>query len=112
MSGSPPQPAGERLSPFAAALWWLLPVAFLVFFYRDGLFTWFLADDFAWLSLLRLARVRHDLLIELFAPMAQGTIRPWSERGFFMVLQSLFGLDSLPFRIAAFATAAADAALI
>src|SRR5580693_1335441 len=97
----------SRLSPLAAAAWWLLPVAFLVWFYRDGLFTWFLADDFAWLSLLHLVQVRHDLLHELFAPMAQGTIRPWSERGFFILLQSLFGFDALPFRIVVFATAAA-----
>ncbi len=71
-----------------------------------------MADDFAWLSLLHRVELRHDLLNELFTPMAQGTIRPWSERGFFMVLQRLFGLDSLPFRIVAFATAAADVALI
>ena len=75
----------------ARAFWWLLPVAFLVLFYRDGLSTWFVADDFAWLSLLHLARERHDLFHELFAPMAQGTIRPWSERGFFMLLESIFG---------------------
>ena len=104
--------AGTRNPSFAAALWWLLPVAFLIWFYRDGLSTWFVADDFAWLSLLRLVRVRHDLLTELFAPMAQGTIRPWSERGFFMLLESLFGFDALPYRIVVFATAAADVLLI
>ena len=105
-TGSLPKPAGTRI------LWWLLPIAFLVIFYRDGLSTWFVADDFAWLSLLRLAIARHDLLHELFAPMAQGTIRPWSERGFFMVLESIVGLDALPFRLVVFATAAADVALI
>lgn len=93
-------------------LWWLLLVAFLVLFYRDGLSTWFMADDFAWLSLLHLVHLRHDLLHELFAPMAQGTIRPWSERGFFMLLESIFGLDALPFRLVVFATAAADVVLI
>lgn len=91
---------------------WLLPVLFLFWVYRDGLSTWFVADDFAWLSLLHLAQVRHDLLHELFAPMAQGTIRPWSERGLFMALDWLFGMDSLPFRLVAFATAAADLLLI
>ena len=100
------------MSRLSATLWWLLPVAFLVVFYRDGLSTWFVADDFAWLSLLRLARVRHDLLHELFAPMAQGTIRPWSERGFFMLLESIFGFDALPFRLVVFAAAAADIILI
>ena len=44
--------------------------------------------------------------------MAQGTIRPWSERGFFMLLESLFGFDALPYRIVVFATAAADVLLI
>jgi hypothetical protein len=125
MSGSPlPKPAGTRIPSITVrlsrsrqttgktVLWWLLPVAFLVVFYRDGLSTWFVADDFAWLSLLRLSRLRHDLLHELFAPMAQGTIRPWSERGFFMLLESIFGLDALPFRLVVFATAAADVILI
>jgi hypothetical protein len=87
-------------------------VLFLLWLYREGFSAWFVADDFAWLSLLRLVHARHDLLHELFAPMAQGTIRPWSERGYFMLLQSLFGLDSLPFRLVAFVTAAADAILI
>jgi hypothetical protein len=110
--GSLPRPAGTRIPSFSTTLWWLLPVAFLIWFYRDGLSTWFTADDFAWLSLLRLARLRHDWLRELFAPMAQGTIRPWSERGFFMLLESLFGFDALPYRIVVFATAAADVLLI
>lgn len=94
------------------AAWWLLPVAFLFWLYRDAFSTWFVADDFAWLSLLRQFRARHDLFFELFAPMAQGTIRPWSERGLFMGLESLFGLNQLPFRVVAFATASADLLLI
>ncbi len=93
-------------------LWWLLPVFFLLWVYREGLLTWFLADDFAWLSLLHRVQIRHDLFTELFAPAAQGTIRPWSERGYFLLLEALFGLDSLPFRIVAFATAIADVLLI
>jgi len=35
-------------------------------------------------------------------PFAQGTIRPWSERAFFMGFYTLFGLDALPFRICVF----------
>ena len=108
----PGAPAWSTLPPAARAAWWLLPVCFLLWLYRDGLSAWFIADDFAWLSLLRLVHLRHDLLHEMFAPMAQGTIRPWSERGYFLVLEALFGLDSLPFRIVAFATAAADVLLI
>ncbi|HVW11415.1 MAG TPA: hypothetical protein VHC90_22675 [Bryobacteraceae bacterium] len=105
-----PLRAALRRVPDAAL--WLLPVAFLLWLYREAFHTWFRADDFAWLSLPRLIARRHDLLHELFSPAAQGTIRPWSERGFFVLLESLFGLDPLPFRIAAFTTAAADAILI
>ena len=94
------------------ALLWLLPFAFLLWLYREAFHFWFMADDFAWLSLPRLIGIRHDLLRELFAPAAQGTIRPWSERGFFILLESVFGLNPLPFRIAALATAAANALLI
>jgi len=94
------------------AVLWLLPLAFLLWLYREAFHFWFMADDFAWLSLPHLIGIRHDLLRELFKPAAQGTIRPWSERGFFILLESVFGLDPLPFRIAAFATAAADALLI
>jgi hypothetical protein len=69
-------------------------------------------DDFAWLSLLNLVRIRHDLLHELFAPAAQGTIRPWSERGFFLLMEWLFGLNSIPYRIVVFATAAGSVLLL
>ncbi len=93
-------------------IWWLLPVAFLLWLYREAFSTWFVADDFAWLSLLRIVHRRHDLLHELFSPMAQGTIRPWSERGYFLLLESLFGLDAAPFRVTAFATAVGDLFLI
>ncbi len=65
-------------------------------------------DDFAWLGLLRDVHSFHDVLHALFDPAAQGTIRPWSERGFFLLFETLFGLDSLPFRICVFVTMAAD----
>ena len=91
---------------------WLLPVVFLVWLYRGAFSVWFRTDDFAWLSLLRRVQLRHDFFTELFAPAAQGTIRPWSERGYFMAMQALFGLDNVPFRVVALATAAADALLI
>ena len=79
-------------------IWWLTPVALLFWVFQDGLRCWFSADDFAWLGLLRQVSSPHDILPILFAPAAQGTIRPWSERGFFLLFESLFGLDSLPFR--------------
>jgi hypothetical protein len=93
-------------------LWWLLPIAFLFWLHFDGLRTWFVADDFAWLGLIRGVHSFRDLLRELFSPAAQGTIRPWSERGFFLLFESLFGLDSLPFRICVFITMAVDVALV
>ena len=93
-------------------IWWLLPITFLFWLYSTGLRTWFLADDFAWLGLLRDVHTFHDVLSALFTPAAQGTIRPWSERGFFLLFESLFGLDSLPFRICVFATMTANLLLI
>lgn len=102
----------QRPALTLALLWWLAPVAFLLWLYRDGLKVWFLADDFAWLSLLRQTHNFHDLLIALFQPQAQGTIRPWSDRGFFLLFESLFGLDSLPMRVCVFVTMGANVALI
>jgi hypothetical protein len=96
----------------ANTLFWLAPVIFLVWLYADGLNCWFIADDFAWLGLLRRVHNPRDLLDALFSPAAQGTIRPWSERGFFLAFESLFGLDALPFRIMAFATMAANLTLL
>jgi hypothetical protein len=102
-------PVFARLSRL---LWWLLPIVFLFWLYSDGLRAWFLQDDFNWLGLIRRVHERHDLLTVLFAPAAQGTIRPWSDRGFFLLFGALFGLDSLPYRIFAFVTMAANVALI
>ena len=93
-------------------LWWLLPIAFLFWLYSDGLKVWFISDDFAWLGLLREVHESRSLLNALFTPAAQGTIRPWSERGFFLLFESLFGLDSLPFRICVFITMAANLTLV
>jgi hypothetical protein len=93
-------------------LWWLLPVGFLFWLYSDGLKVWFISDDFAWLGLLHEVHVSRSILNALFAPEAQGTIRPWSDRGFFLLFESLFGLDSLPFRICVFITMAANLTLV
>ena len=103
----------RRISkPLGNALWWLVPIVFLFWLFADGLRTWFAADDFAWLSLIHLVHNFHDVISVLFSPAAQGTIRPWSERGFFLLFESLFGLDSLPFRICAFVTMAANLTLV
>src|ERR1700691_5224973 len=93
-------------------LWWLLPIACLFWLYSDGLKVWFMADDFAWLGLLREVHEGRSLLNALFAPEAQGTIRPWSDRGFFLLFESLFGLDTLPFRICVFITMGGNVSLV
>ena len=102
----------RRATSLLNLLYWAGPVVFLVLLFRDGLDCWFMADDFAWLGLLRQVFNTHDLVRVLFEPAAQGTVRPWSERGFFLLFESLFGLDDLPFRIMAFATMAADLVLV
>lgn len=111
-SSDAPGPRPAAPPRFATAAVWLLPVFFLFWVFREGFHAWFVADDFAWLSLLHRIQIRHDLMTELFAPAAQGTIRPWSDRGLFIALESLFGFDSRPFRVVAFLLASADLLLI
>jgi hypothetical protein len=106
------QPRSARLRRLLWCVVQVIPIVFLFWLYFDGLRTWFVADDFAWLGLLPNVHSLHDLLSKLFSPAAQGTIRPWSERGFFLLFESLFGLDSLPFHICVFITMAADVALV
>src|SRR5262249_44070333 len=91
---------------------WAIPPLLCLIFYWYGLKCWFRQDDFAWLQLT--GKVHHwsDLWRALFTPLAQGTIRPWSERAFFMGLYCLFGLNALPFRICVFLTQFANLTLI
>ncbi len=84
---------------------WLLPPLFLLLVYWPGVGAWFQADDFAWLSLWRQVHDWPSFLHVMFAPMAQGTIRPWSERGFFLLFHWMFGVDALPWRIFVFLNA-------
>jgi hypothetical protein len=94
------------------AIVWLTPIVFLFWIFQEGLDCWFVDDDFAWLGLIRRVGDPHALLMGLFAPAAQGTIRPWSERGFFLLFETLFGMDNFPLRIAAFTTMALNIALL
>src|ERR1700694_1545406 len=91
---------------------WAIPPLFCLIFYWYGLKCWFRQDDFAWLQLAGRVHGWSDFWRAMFAPLAQGTIRPWSERAFFMGLYSLFGLDALPFRICVFLTQIANLTLI
>lgn len=102
----------EKFPRVAAALFWLIPVAFFFWLYHDTLNVWFFADDFAWLSLLRRTHDPLALGKLVFAPMAQGTIRPWSETGFFVVFGNLFGLESFPLRVCVLVTMGANVLLL
>jgi hypothetical protein len=88
----------------ADAAYWAAPSLLCLAIYWLGLRAWFQQDDFAWLTLHQRLRESGDLWGILFSPRAQGTIRPLSERGFFLLFHGWFGLNALPFRIVAFAT--------
>jgi len=93
-------------------LYWSGPMLACLWVYWPGLLAWFQQDDFAWLGLGLSIYDAKSFLRALFAPMAQGTIRPWSERVFFLVFRALFDMDALPFRIWAFLTQFAALALL
>ncbi|HKW97876.1 MAG TPA: hypothetical protein VJN43_09075 [Bryobacteraceae bacterium] len=101
----------RRSAILTAALWLIPPLLCLLVYWR-GLFAWFQADDFAWLSLRLQIHDWRDLIHELFAPMAQGTSRVLSERAFFIVFSSIFGADALPFRIWVMLTQCANLLLL
>ncbi|HEY1496343.1 MAG TPA: hypothetical protein VGF49_17445, partial [Candidatus Solibacter sp.] len=85
-------------------LYWIVPSLVCLALHWRAFDSWFRADDFAWLGLgLNVTNFR-SLLDALFAPSPHGTVRPLSERAFFLLSHGLFGLDPLPFRIVAFAT--------
>lgn len=92
--------------------YWLAPMAFCLALYWLGLKTWFEQDDFAWLSLRNHVVDFHSFLWAMFAPLAQGTVRPWSERGFFMLFSSVFHLHALPYRIFVFVNQFVNIALL
>jgi hypothetical protein len=92
--------------------YWTIPSLLCLAIYWFGLRAWFQQDDFAWLRLDNQLRETGDLWSLLFAPRAQGTIRPLSERVFFLVFSRLFGLDALPFRAVVFLTQFANLVLL
>ena len=92
--------------------WWITPLLFCLAVYWLGLKCWFWQDDFAWLHLKHEIHDWRDFVRLLFEPRAQGTIRPLSERLFFIVFYAIFGLDALPFRIWVFLTQFANLALL
>lgn len=91
---------------------WVLPPALCLCLYWPGLKAWFQQDDFSWLALSLNVKSIGDLPAALFLPMAQGTIRPLSERAYFLLLHALFGVDQAPFRYSVFLTQFANLTLI
>src|SRR5882762_3717534 len=101
--GAQRRPAGNQ-SRTARVFYWAGPSLLCLLLYWRGFTAWFRADDFAWLGGGIYVQNVHDLLLALFGPQAQGTIRPFSERAFFMLGFEMFGLDALPFKIVVFGT--------
>src|SRR5437867_3940106 len=97
--------------PTRAFLWVPAAVLCLVLYY-PGLTAWFQRDDFAWLNMASRASTGNDLWRALFQPAAQGTIRPLSERAFFISFFAMFGANALPFHLWAFVTQLANLFLL
>jgi hypothetical protein len=93
-------------------LYWVVPSLLCLALHWRAFDSWFRADDFAWLGVGLNVTDFRGLLHALFAPSPHGTVRPISERAFFLVSYRLFGLDPLPFRVAAFATQFANLVLL
>ena len=94
------------------AAFWIVPPLAAVWFHWLALKTWFLGDDFAWLIHSTEFYNFREFIQAVFMPMAQGTIRPWSDRLFFMAFYRLFGLDPLPFHIWVMLTQCANIVLL
>ncbi len=93
-------------------LYYGTPMLFCVVVHWLALKIWFFGDDFAWLGLRLELHTSRDLIHILFSPQAEGTVRILSERLFFLVFSSIFGLESPPFRIWVFLTQFANIALL
>src|SRR5215831_990756 len=85
---------------------------FTIWVYWSGLRAWFVSDDWVWLGLLNDVHGLQDLWPAIFRPTIHGTIRPWSDRVFFLVFRSLFDLDGFPYHAWIVATQIAAALLL
>jgi hypothetical protein len=108
-----PAPAADAERPRGLAraqsvLWLAVPPLFLAWLYSRSFRIWFREDDFPLLGWVRQTQSFHDFLGLFYAPYAQGTIRPLSERLPFLIAWNLFGEDCVPLRIFVFLTAVAD----
>lgn len=93
-------------------LLYAVPILLSIFLYRYALTSWFRTDDFAWLHLNIEATSWDGVADVLFGPRAQGTVRIWSDRVFFLVFKFLFGSNALPFHLWMFATHAVNLYLL
>ena len=103
------QPATPR---FRLLLWFLPAPLLCTLIYWFGLRAGYQMDDFAWLGLHQLVNDVPGLLDAVFAPKAQGTIRPWSERVLFLAAWHFFGTWALPIRAFVFLTMFVSLALL
>ena len=97
----------QRISP---VLYWTLPSLVVLLVFWRGLFSWFQQDDFPWLRFE--VRSLSDFWRMLVEPRPHGTIRPLSERLFFLVFRRLFDLDAFPYRVFVFLTQFVNLALL
>ena len=91
---------------------YVIPIAACLALHWNALYTWFFADDFAWLWMAPKTHHFHDLIENLFYPMAEGSLRILSERLFFLIYEWIFGLNATPYHITAMATQLASVALL
>jgi hypothetical protein len=94
------------------AAYYAVPILFCLAVHQFALKTWFFQDDFAWLALRLDIHAGSSLWHALFAPKAEGTIRIFSERLYFLLFSSLFGLNIVPFKIWTFLTQVANVVLL
>ncbi|MEB2362409.1 MAG: hypothetical protein OZ929_13825 [Bryobacterales bacterium] len=93
-------------------LYWAVPPLLCLLLFHRSLNGWFMQDDFAWLGLYSSVHSWEDLQRVLFTPYAQGTLRLWSERVFFLVFYALFGLNAFPYHLWVFLTQIANLILL
>ena len=107
-----PRSKSDHAARIRGIAYYAIPMLFCTAVHWLALKTWFYGDDFAWLGLGLRIHSAHDLLVVLFRPEAQGTIRTLSERLFFLIFSSAFGLAAPPFRIWVLMTQFANIALL
>lgn len=105
---------GRALSrvKIGTVFYWTVPPLLCLLLFHRSLNGWFMQDDFAWLGLYGSVNSWEDLQRVLFTPYAQGTLRLWSERAFFLVFYALFGLNAFPYHLWVFLTQVANLALL